>query len=511
LNQDDYFIILNPEKTQEMFIKGNVHRPGFILNSSELSGMLHLPSAELLKARKHPVNLLETLPAKNNRILQGTPIGICSYAGTDQVICIPPEIRSRSTHLLARHGMGKSTVLEHMILDDIRTGAGVAVLDPHGDMINRLLQLIPEQHVEKVIYLFPGDREWVPLWNPITPVQNQDISRTADDIVFAIKNIVQGWGDRLENLLRHAIYALLLIPGSSFLDVSNLLRKKSKESLSLIEKIREVIDNETARIFWREDFTKYSAQDLNPPQHKLSKLLMSGNLSLMLSQPENRINFREIMDSGKILLVDLSGIGTEVRELLGSFILNLLHITAISRSDIAIEKREQYHIYCDEAHRFIRSSVEDMIAETRKFKVSLTLAHQYLKQFKPDVRDAILTSGSTIIFNVDMSDAHYLVKDLRDLVKPEDLAVFEIGDAIARIGTDIVKIRTKEALKVPEHNYRNRIIEESHKKYYRPVDEIKEMLANRDNRGNMPMKQFNNLSAENNNNEIDEFKYDEFE
>jgi len=476
LSQDDYNKVIQPDAIQQMFTKGYTHRPGFIINSSELSGMVHMPPAEIFKHYKQKDVLLETLPAKSEDILHGTPIGTCEYAGTTQNICISPKIRSRSTHLIARHGMGKSTLLENMVLDDISNGAGVAVLDPHGDLIYRLLHLIPEKYVDKTVYLFPGDANWIPLWNPIHIIPNQDVSKTTDDIVASIKNIVQGWGDRLENLLRFAISGLLLVPGSSLLDVSNLLRKNSVESERLIQQIKKVIDSKIAKTFWEDGLSKYSNQDLNPPQHKLSKFLMSGNVSLMLSQPENKINFREIMDSGKILLIDLSGIGSDLRELLGSLILSFLHITALSRSDILIDQRKQFHVYCDEAHRFLTSTFEDMIAETRKFAVSMTLAHQYLRQFDRDMRDAILTAGSTIIFNVDMNDARYLAKDLQDLVKPEDMATFEVGDAIARIGTNIVKITTKEQVELPSENYCQKIIEESHRKYYKPVQEIKNQI-----------------------------------
>ncbi len=478
VTQDDYREVISADAIRSMFVNGLAHRHGFILNSSELCGLAHLPPAELL-GRHTSVAMLETLPVTEESLLVGTPIGTSEFAGTEQTVCIPHEIRSRSTHLIARPGMGKSTLQEHMVLSDIQTGAGVAVLDPHGDLVRRLLQLIPQEHADRVIYFFPGDRSWVPLWNPLQAVPNQDISRTADDIVSAIKSIVQGWGDRLENLLRHAIYALLRVPGSSFLDVANLLRKGSKESKTLIIEIEKVLDNEITRNFWQNDFAKYNNQDLTPPQHKLSKLLMSGTVALMLSQPENRINFREIMDTGKILLIDLAELGSDIRELLGSFILSLLHISALSRSDTPIEQRKPFHIFCDEAHRFLNASFEDLIAENRKFAVSLTLAHQYLEQFNKATRDAILTAGSTVVFNVDLNDAHYLVKDLRNLVEPDDIANFGIGEAVARIGTDIVKIKTKDKLPVPALNYRQQIIDHSHQHYYKPIQTVKDQIANR--------------------------------
>ena len=181
--------------------------------------------------------------------------------------------------------MGKSTTEEHMILDDIEKGDGVAVLDPHGDMVERLLCLIPEKHVERVIYFNPADPDWVPLWNPLDRIPGQEIGRTANDLVTAIKSFVEsgGWGDRLENILRNMIFGLLHLPGGTFLDISNLLHNKSQPNEIVVREILKVIDNQTARQFWEQDYKGYGKNELSPPINKLSKLLISGSISLMLS------------------------------------------------------------------------------------------------------------------------------------------------------------------------------------------------------------------------------------
>ena len=170
----------------------------------------------------------------------------------------------------------------------------------------------------------------------------------------------------MEHLLRHGLYALLQLPNSTFLDLSDLLRRKTDDSERLRKEILEVVDNQTAYQFWKNDFDRYSNEALDPPKHKLSKLLVSGTVSLMLSQPENMIDFRQIMDNGMILLVNLSTIGSEVREILGCFILSLFHLTALGRSETPIKDRKPFHIYTDEAHRFVTEAMEDLIAETRK-------------------------------------------------------------------------------------------------------------------------------------------------
>lgn len=508
LNRKEYLKILTSDQIRGMFFTGQVYRHGFLLNSSELAGMVHIPPGEALKRRKIQIEVLKIPPLESDELLDGTPIGTANYAGSKITVCIPAKVRFRSTHLIARQGMGKSTVMEHMALHDISTGAGIAVLDPHGDLVFRMLHMIPAEYIDKVIYLCWSDPEWVPLWNPLQTLRNQDLSRTTDEIVSAIKSIVQGWGDRLENLLRHAIYGLLHIEGSTLQDVSNLLRKKSKESDCLIEKILGIVESEASRQFWKYDFNKYNNQDLAPPQHKLSKLLLSGNVSLMLSQPENKIGLRDIMDTGKILLVDLSGIGAETGSLLGSLILSLFRVAAVGRSDTPYDQRKDFHIFCDEAHKFLTTSLEDIIPEARKFKVSLTLAHQYLRQFGLEKRDSILTTGSTLIFNVDLNDAGYLTKDLQGKVKPEDLASFDVGDAIARIGTNIVRIKTREPLRFLEPHSMQRIIDESHRRYYRSAADVKNVIS-----GRQPQERPSHYYVRNeksSGNDTEEIKYDEF-
>ena len=498
----EYRTALHPEEYKEMFLLGATYRPGFLLNSEELAGFIHIPPAQILKSREPPVNILETLPALNPDMHTGTPIGTCEYAGTQYPVCIPPETRSRSTHIIGKPGQAKSTTMGRMILDDIHTGTGLVVIDPHGDLVETLLCMIEEKYVEKTIYLDPGNPEWVPLWNPMKKTPGQSLSRTAEDLVAAIKSVVTGWGDRLEHLLRHGFYALLQLPESTLLDLSNLLRHKTEDSRRLREEILEVIENETARRFWKYDFDRYSNEALDPPKHKLSKLLVSDDtVSLMLSQPDNLIDFRKIMDEGMILLVNLATVGSDVREILGCFMLSLFHLAALGRR----EERRQFHVYADEAHRFITEALEDLIAETRKFGVSLTLAHHYLSQFGTKKADALSSVGSTIIMNVDTKDARYLTKDLQGLVQYKDLITLNRGEAIARIGTEVVRVTLGGPLVTPKRHFKDAIMERSHKLYYKPLHIVRKILR-KGNQIDYPIAPVINATTEN----PDELLYDEF-
>ena len=512
LTEKEYKVLLSPKQISDMFLLGLTYRPGFLVNSSELTGPVHVPPLSIDERRHVSMEGLETLPARNPALQTGTLIGTCSYAGNSQRVCIPQEPRERHTHLISKSGMGKSNTMVHMILSDILQGHGVAVLDPHGDLFERLLCLIPERYVGRIIYLRPSDPDWVPIWNPLKRIPGQEIGRVTDDIVQAIKSFVTsgGWGDRLENILRNIIFSLMHLPNGTFLDLSDLLRNKAKESEPIRDEILKFVDNETVRQFWLHDYQKYDKNDFGPPKNKLSKLLVSSKtVSLMLSQPESRFNFRRIMDEGMILLVDLSNMGS-LGEILGCFILSFLYLTALSRSNLPEADRKQFHIYCDEAHKFMTDALEDLIAETRKYKVSLTLAHQFFSQFGQRKTDAFSSVGSTIIFNVVRKDAHSLTEDLRGLVKVEDIISLEPYNAIARIDTDIVRIKTLPPLPIPNPNFRDRIIEESRRKYYKPVHEVQKWIRSRNERWGKPFTSLVPTPSEEPDDNIKELVYDEF-
>ncbi len=311
-----YKSILCPRQIREMFELGLTYRPGFLVNSTELAGLSHFPPATIAEHLEVSTDLLDTLATSSNHPLEGTPVGTFNIANEEYRMRISQKIRIRHTHVIGRPSMGKSTLEEHMVLDDIREGHGVAVLDPHGDLVERMLGLIPEECIDRVIYFDPSDPDWVPLWNPMQKVPGQDIGRMADDLVGVLKSFVTGWGDRMEHILRHSIYALLHLSGSTLLDIADILRTGSKESETMRRLILEVVENEEARNFWKHDFNTYRPDEFAPPKHKLSKLLVGGTVSLMLSQPQSSFNFRRIMDDGSIFLGNLSKIGTEVREIL---------------------------------------------------------------------------------------------------------------------------------------------------------------------------------------------------
>ncbi|HOW74109.1 MAG TPA: hypothetical protein PKY77_26185 [Phycisphaerae bacterium] len=472
LIERDYLERFDPDSLREMFQYGLVYRPGFLLNSRELSSLVHLPPPDPEQIRRRvTVFDLETLRPPE-QLRDGTLLGYCDYAGEHHPICIPSPMRCLHTHAVGKPSTGKSTLLLNMILRDIDCQEAVIVIDPHGDLCTELLCRLGPERWERIIYLDPGDPDWVPLWNPMQCLAGRDIGRAADDLVTAFKSYSTGWGDRLEHLLRNLFFVGLSMPGSTLLDAYQLLRKTDQNKRRWGH-ILNALDNEVAREFWRHDLEKYGKDDLGPVRNKLSKLLLTGTVSRMLSQPDNRIDFRQIMDQGQALIVNLSNIGSQVRDILGCLILSTVCLTALGRSSIPAHQRQPAHVYCDEAHRFTTDALEDLIAQMRKYNLSLNLAHQYLRQFDANRRGALSSVNSTIIFNVEMEDARHFRRGLRGRVSVGELIDLEPWQAVARIGTHVVRFRTVKPRASLKPDPTPAIIQHSRERYYCPADQIR--------------------------------------
>jgi hypothetical protein len=488
ITQDQYNSVLSPEQIRQMFMLGLTYRTGFLVNSAELTGLVHFPAANIVEQIETDVDKVETLMViADSKLSEGTPIGTTSVAGQRRTICIPDWLRLCNIHIIGKPRKGKSRLLELMIMDDIKKGHGVVVIEPHHDLVARLLSLMPEDAIDRVIYFNPADPDWVPLWNPLHKIPGQDIGRITDDLIGVLRSFVTGWGDRMENILRHSIFGLLHLPGSSLRDVYDILCKTDK-SKKIRDRILETVQDDIARQFWIHDFEKYKPDELGPPKNKLSKLLLSNTTtSLMLSQPESRFNFRRIIDDGMVFLADLSSdIGTQTKEVLGGFLVAIIYITALSRKDIPLEKRKPSHIYLDEGYHFITDTLEEILAETPKFGVGLTIAHQYRGQFDTKKADALGTVGTTIVFNVDSKDAERLSKNFKGKAKVSDFIELKKREAIVRCDTEIVKIRTLDQLEVSENNFKDRIIAESRRKYCMPAHQVRKIIEQRSKRANKP-------------------------
>lgn len=472
ITHEDFGSQLVPIGLRAMFLSGLSYRPGFLLNSQELSGFVHLPPIPGTQQRATSVNILDGLPPTSTGVESGTLIGDRKYAGMSIPIHIPPPFRARSGHVIGKSGTGKSRFLEAISLHDIEQGYGIALIDPHGDVSYRLLGSLPEHCLERVVYFDPGDEEWIFQWNVLARRAGQDPSRVADEFAKALREISEGSGDRLAHILKQTVTGLLYLEGSTLADVQAVLQSRPEERQHLARQVLAVVDNPTTHRFWETEIKAYKPADVQPVLHKLGKLMAPRGVSLMFSQPVNKLDFRRVMDEGLIFVADLSRTGADAKNILGTFIMSWIYLAAESRSDIPEHLCKPFYAYADEAYRFISGPMTEFIAQTRKRNVSVTVAHQFLSQFSTADIDALGTTGFTVLFGILHKDAERMLRMLGAEVPPEDLLAFEPRDALVRIGAEWVKVRTPERPATVNDEVRNRAIALSREKYYCRATEI---------------------------------------
>jgi hypothetical protein len=333
-----------------------------------------------------------------------------------------------------------------MCLDDISRGEGVLVIDPHGQLVKQLTDRLPTKAIERTYWLEFEDLQHAVLFNPLRAGgSDQPPERVADHFIGAFKTVADGWGDRLEHILRHLTIAAVQLPEGCLLDVLMALERTDRGKRVRYRMIESCTDP-MIQDFLKQFSKRYKDADINPVQHKLSKLLMSGGASLSLRQPENRLDVAGWMSRGDIVLVDLGLISGDFKHLIGSFLIAAAYSAALSRRG----NLRSFNIYADEAHRFSEELLSGIIAETRKFKVGLTAAFQYLKQFSSKTMDALGTVGTCVVFNVDTRDAELLAKNFRNRVSAEQITALSDFEAYARIGIEPVHLRTPHFKDLPE-------------------------------------------------------------
>lgn len=324
--------------------------------------------------------------------------------------------RDRRAHLylLGKTGTGKSTLLETLMLDDTRKGYGFALLDPHGDLVKRIKAHIPQSRREDVIDFDAADKNQPYGFNPLANISVEKRPLACSGLIQVFKHLWNdSWGPRLEYILRNCLLSLLDYPDANLADIQKLLSDRDFR-----KKVVGFVRDEQIKEFWIKEFDKYSerlrAEAISPIQNKVGAFLTHPLLKKILTSPEKPLSLRRIMDEGKILLVNLSkgSLGEDTANLLGSLLISRFDLAALSRSDIPEDDRRDYTLYLDEFHNFTTQSLVLMLSELRKYRLSLVLAHQYLTQLEPSIKDAILGNvGTIIIFRIGAVDAEIFAQE----------------------------------------------------------------------------------------------------
>jgi hypothetical protein len=332
--------------------------------------------------------------------------------------------RLAHTYVVGKTGTGKTTLLETLIRGDLEAGRGLALLDPHGDLLARVLRHVPEGRRGDVIHFDVPDLSRPLGFNPLEGLSAARRPLAAAGMLEVFRKIwSESWGPRLEHILRHALLALLDQPSATLADVPRLI-----EDARFRRSAMKNVASEQVRGFWLGEYARYPerfrVEAVAPVLNKVGAFLADPVLSGILTQPKSAFKLRTVMDAGKVLLVNLAkgGIGEGASSLLGSLLVSRMGLAALSRADLPEEERRDFHLYLDEFQTFTTLSLASMLSETRKYRLSLTLAHQYLAQLSDEVRDAVLgNAGTMICFRLGASDAEALGPEFAPEFAPSDL------------------------------------------------------------------------------------------
>jgi hypothetical protein len=401
-----------------------------------------------------------------------TPFAVTNYRDIRRIFGIKQKNRRSHMYVIGKTGTGKSTLLLNMIVSDIRDGQGVALIDPHGDLAESVLDFVPKERIDDVVYFNPADLEHPIAFNPLESHSPHSHHLVTSGLISVFKKIWPDfWGPRLEHILRHAIFTLLEYPGATLLDLPRLLTNKDFRYIVLKQ-----VTSQQVREFWFSEFEKYSAwmksEAVSPILNKVGQFLTSPPLRNILGQKESSFDVREVMDEGKILIVNLSKgkIGEDNGALLGAMLVTKIQLAALGRADIPEEKRKHFYLYVDEVHNFFTLSFAGILSEVRKYGLSLLVAHQYLDQLDEEMRAAILGNVGTLIsFRIGAEDAKNLAREFYPVFNESDLTDLPNHHIYLKLMIDGMTSRPFSAVTLaqPEadRSFKDEIIAESRKRY----------------------------------------------
>lgn len=397
-----------------------------------------------------------------------------NFRSQERVFGIKTDDRRRHMYVIGKTGMGKTNLLENLVIQDIQKGHGVAFIDPHGDTAEKLIKAIPANRINDVIYFNPSDQDFPIAFNVMEKVGPEYRHLVASGLVGVFKKIwADSWGPRLEYILRNAIMALLEYPGSTLLGVTRILVDKSYR-----ERVVEKITDPVVKSFWVDEFSKWNDRVLqeviSPIQNKVGQFLSSALIRNIVGQTVSSFDVREAMDNRKILIMNLSKgrIGEDNSALLGAMMITKIQLAAMGRVDMPEEERADFYLYVDEFQNFATESFANILSEARKYHLNLVLANQYVTQIDEKVRDAIFGNAGTIIsFRVGATDAEFLEKEfdpvflMNDIVNLPKYHIYLklmidgiAGDAfsavsLAPIQTDHTKENEEKVIRISRERY----------------------------------------------------------
>ncbi|MDO8552893.1 MAG: type IV secretion system DNA-binding domain-containing protein [bacterium] len=420
--------------------------------------------------------------------------------GKRDIFGIRGDDRGKHIYVIGKTGMGKSTMLENMAIQDIQNGEGIAFIDPHGATAEKLLNFVPHNRIKDVVYFAPFDTDNPIGFNIMEDVGFDKRHLVVSGLMGALKRIwVDAWSARMEYILQNTLLALLEYPGSTLLDVNRMLTNKAFRA-DVVTKITDPL----VKSFWTEEFAAFTdtyTREATPAiQNKVGQFTANPLIRNIVGQPKSTFDLRKIMDDKKIFIVNLSKgrMGETNASLLGSMLVVKIYLAAMSRADeppIRMAKLPRFYFYVDEFQSMMNEAFADILSESRKYKLALTLANQYIEQMEENVRDAVFGNvGTLIVFRVGPFDADVLETVFDPTFTPEDLVGLGIGQIyltlmIDGVGSRPFSAETIPPIEPPSISYRDDVIENSRAQYSRPRAEVDAAVQKRQTEFVQPPKQ----------------------
>ena len=465
---------------------------GQILNVEELATIFHFPTDKLATIHNiswHKVVLSD--PPENLPVAEGLSeeekkeinfFATTEYKNKKTNFGIKLKDRRRHVYIIGKTGAGKSTLIANMAINDMRNGRGFAIIDPHGDLCETILNYVPSFRVNDVIYLDPSDTEHIFSINPLE-VQNEYQKELVVSGIVAIFHKLYGtsWGPRLEYILRNTLLSVIDMPDANLIMVTEMLGNPTFRA-KVVAQLKDPI----LKSYWENEFANYTdklkAESIMPVQNKVGQFTSSHLMRNIIRNPKSSIDLQKIMDDGKILILNLSQgkLGEDNAALLGAMIITKLQLAAMNRVNQLEDDRRDFYLYIDEFQNFATTSFVKILSEARKYRLDLILANQYIAQIPEEVKAAIFGNAGTMMsFLIGAQDAAYMAKEFGERFKEEDLLALGNYQTILKLAIDNITHAPFLAYTLPLPNSitqnREKVIKSSQERYTKLAKETPEV------------------------------------
>ena len=473
LSNEGYY----PEYHEQALLRRLSFRCGMILNLDELVSLVHPPSHSV-RSKKLVRDDEKTKAAPSLAQGHSLVLGDNDHQGSATAVTLSNDQRTRHLHLIGSSGSGKSTLLLSLIKQDLEQNQGLCVIDPHGDLIDAVIQNVPENRLKDVVLFDPSDSEYPIGFNILQARSSLEKNLLSSDLVATFRRMSTSWGDVMDSVLAEAILAFLESSrGGTLFELKRFLVEKDFRA----EFLKSVTDDGVA-YFWEEEFPLIAGKPQASILIRLEAFLRQSLIRNIVCQKENKLDFRSFMDNRKVLLIKLSQglIGEENAYLLGTMLVSRLYQSALSRQDS--EDRPYFWLYLDEFHHFITPSMERILSGTRKYNLGLILAHQEFRQMQArsqEVASSVLSNCYTrVCFRLGDNDAEKFAGGF-SFFDAKALQNLGIGEAIARVerAEYDFNLKTTQITSIPEERAARRkaeIVQSSRKAYGRARSEIEQ-------------------------------------